>query len=505
MKAQGVGDHVRPGRPNDLEKFLAAVSANPVWFQGATVVTMDPAVPDRLCGDVLVQDGTIIAVADDLSDDPRAHGAVIIDCRGLILMPGLVDAHRHGWQTAFRRLIADADLDAYVASIHGGMALHYTPTDMRIGTLVSMLSALSSGVTTVLDFSHNSRSRAHSDAVFDAYAQAGVRVVHASAAPNAGAWEEQWPHDLVRLRDEHCSGDRSLVTVRMGLDIKRVWPTDRLLAHAREIGLAITFDGVLGPRASSELCDLAQVGALGPDVTLIHCTDLSDDVWTAIVDQGISVTLATTSDQHIGIATGMPPIQRCRDLGLSASLSTDVEVTLAGDMFTQMRATMATQRMMLAARRFHGEEDLPPMMTSRDVVAMATVNGARHLGLGDTVGRISPGFQADLLLLRANTLSNLPFNNVFGTVVQGIDSAAIDSVFVAGRPRKWAGQVIGIDLAALTAEIEESRDRIAAAVGWQLNPLSPPSFTTAEERNLRAHVDGSQESSRLEPPTYQNI
>ena len=505
MTARGPAARIRPGEPLDLNGFLADVSSNPIWFHDATVITMDPVVPDLLGGDVLVRDGAIVAVAQDLSEDPRVQGAIMIDCHGLILMPGLVDAHRHAWQTAFRRLIADADLDAYVASIHGGMALHYTPEDMRIGTLVSMLSALNNGVTTVLDFSHNSRSRAHSDAVFEAYAQAGGRVVHASAAPNAGTWEEQWPNDLVRLRDAHCSADRSLVTLRMGLDIKRVWPTDRLLAHAREAGLSITFDGVLGPRASSELYDLAQVGALGPDVTLIHCTDLSDDVWHAITDQGTNVTLATTSDQHIGIATGTPPIQRCRDLGLSASLSTDVEVTLAGDMFTQMRATMATQRMMLAARRFHGEEDLPAMMTSRDAVTMATVNGAHHLGLADTVGRISPGLQADLLLLQANTLANLPFNNVYGTVVQGIDSATVDSVFIAGRPRKWAGQIIGVDVAGLTAQIEESRDRIAAAVGWQLNPLAPPSFKTVEERTLRAHVDGSQEPSRLESLTFQDI
>lgn len=505
MKAQESAARFTPGQPLDLNGFLAEASTNPIWFQGATVVTMNPAVPELLCGDVLVQDGTIVAVAEDLAADPRAEGALMIDCRDLILMPGLVDAHRHAWQTAFRRLIADADLDAYVASIHGGMALHYTPDDMRIGTLVSMLSALDSGITTVLDFSHNSRSRAHSDAVFEAYAQAGARVVHASAAPNAGAWEEQWPQDLVRLRDAHCSDADSLVTLRMGLDIKRVWPTDRLLAYAREAGLAMTFDGVLGPRASSELYDLAQMGALGPDVTLIHCTDLSDDVWHAIVDQGINVTLATTSDQHIGIATGMPPIQRCLDLGLTPSLSTDVEVTLAGDVFTQMRATMATQRMMLASRRFHGEEDLPPLMTSRDVVAMATVNGAQHLGLESTVGRISPGFQADLLLLRAKSLANLPFNNVFGTVVQGIDRATVDSVFVAGKPRKWAGQMIDVDVSALAAEIEESRDRIAAAVGWQLNPLAPPSFSTVQERTLRAHVDGSQESPRLESLTFQDI
>lgn len=483
------------GRAGELTRVLGAST---LWFRHATVLTMNPAVPDLSSGEVLVQDGTIVAVAENLASDPRTAGAVTIDCTGFILSPGLVDAHRHAWQTAFRRQIADADLDSYVASIHGGMALHYTPNDMRIGTQVSVLSALNSGITTLLDFSHNSRSRAHCDAVFEAYARAGARVVHASAAPNAGEWEEHWPHDLARLRDAYCSSERGLVTLRMGLDIKRVWPTDRLLAHAREAGLAITFDGVLGPRASDELYDLAQVGALGPDVTLIHCTDLSDDVWQAIVDQGVSVTLATTSDQHIGIATGVPPTQRCRDLGLAPSLSTDVEVTLAGDMFTQMRATMATQRMMLATRRFHGEENLPPIMTSREVLEMATVNGALHVGLGGVAGCIAPGFQADVLLLRANALSNLPYNNAVGTVVQGIDSATVDSVFVSGRPRKWAGEMIGVDLPSLTAEIEESRDRIAAAVGWRLDPLAPPSFSSASEQSLRAHVDGTQEASRLE-------
>lgn len=477
---------------SDATAVLAAAGTRPLWFRGGTVITMDPEVPDLLAGDVLVDDRRIVAVGPDLSNDPRTAGAFEVDCADLIVMPGLVDAHRHAWQTAFRRIIADADLDTYVASIHGGMAMHYTPDDMRVGSLASALSALDGGVTTFLDFSHNSRSRAHVDAVLDAYDEAGARVVHASAAPNAGAWEEHWPQDLGRLVERSRASVLGLTTVRMGLDIKRVWTTEELLMHARALGVAITFDGVLGPRASDELTRLSRQGLLGPDVTLIHCTDLSDEVWAAIADQEVKITLATTSDEHIGIATGIPPVQRCLDLGLPVSLSTDTEATLAGDMFTQMRTTLATQRMMVAGRRFRGEFDAPPMLTNRDALTMATVNGADHIGLSDAVGRLAPGLQADLLLVRANTLANIPFNSAMGTVVQGIDSAAVEAVFVAGRPRKWARVMIGVDARRLQVDLEASRDRIAAAVGWKLDPLSPPSFGTAIDSGLQTHVAGAQ-------------
>ena len=166
-----------------LARLRQAGPGTPVLLRGATVVTVDPAVPDLPAGDVLIRDGVIEAVGVDLTAD----GAIPVDLAGMILMPGFVDGHRHCWQNQLRHLICDAGIDEYIAMTHGTTALHYRPEDMYAGDLVTLYGALDAGFTTVLDFSHNSRSRAHSDAVFAAYREVGIRAVHTAAPPNAAA------------------------------------------------------------------------------------------------------------------------------------------------------------------------------------------------------------------------------------------------------------------------------------------------------------------------------
>lgn len=463
----------------------------PVLLRGATVITMDPRIGDFSPGDVLIHGEQISAVGPDLLG-AAGSDAVVVDMAGMIIMPGLIDNHRHCWQNAFRRLIADADLDAYVATTHGGMAMHYRPDDMHIGVLVTTLGAIDQGVTTIVDFSHNSRSGAHSDAVFEAYRDSGIRAVHASAAPNAGPWDEQWPADISRLRERHCAGTDSRHSIRMGLDIRRVKPVRELLATARAEGIGITFDGVLGAGAAPEIESLAREGLLGPDVTLIHCTDLADDVWKMLADSGTHVTLATTSDEQIGIATALPPIQTALDHGIRPSLSVDVEISLAGDMFTQMRTTLTTQRMGAAFRRYHGDADSPPMLTNRDVLEFATVQGAQDNGLGAVTGSLTPGLAADIVVLRAEDITNMPLNNAIGTIVQGVDTSHVDTVFIGGRLRKWRRELVGVDIDDVRQRIRSSRDALANRTGWKVDVLEPKANTRPEFEHLASFVDKQQ-------------
>lgn len=443
-------------------------------FRGAAVLTLDPALGDLSCGDLLIDGRRIEAVAPDLAGHGvSAENAIIVDARGMIVMPGLIEAHRHCWQNQFRRLIADADLGEYLATTHGGMALHYRPEDMYAGNLVSALGMLETGVTAVLDFSHNSRSRAHSDATFRAYEDAGIRAVHASAAPNAGEWEHQWPDDLRRLDAEFCSSPEATTAVRMGIDQwQHVRPLPDLCAFARELGLAITFDGVMGRPAAVEIERLGELGVLGPDVTLIHCTALSDDAWRHIAASGTRVTLATTSDQQIGLADGLPPIQKALDHGIRPSLSADVEISLAGDMFTQMRTTLVTQRMHAQMQASRGE-DAPAFLSNRDVLEFATVEAARAIGLGERIGSLTPGRDADVIAVRAEDVTNMPLNNAVGTIVQGTDSGNVDTVLVAGRVRKWSRRLVGTDVDAVRRLVHESRDHIASKAGFVLDPIAP--------------------------------
>lgn len=468
------------------DRLLQADPDNRVLLRGATVVTMDAGIGDFAAGDLLVRGTRIEAVGPDLHA-AAGPDTITVDLKGMILMPGMVDGHRHCWQNQFRHLICDADIDEYIAMTHGSTALHYRPQDMYAGDLVTLLGAIDSGVTCVLDFSHNSRSREHSDAVFQAYRDSGARAVHVSAPPNAGSWEEQFPADLPRLRDAYCRGADPLTTVRMGIDLRRVRPVADLMSYARDNGFAITFDGVMGPPSSAEVEEIGKAGRLGPDVTLVHCTDMSAEAWRLIADSGARVTLAPTSDEQLGLADGIPPIQQALDAGTRPSLSVDVEISLSSDMFTQMRCVLLTQRMHATQRRYRGDTQAPEFISNRDVLDFATAQGAADVGLGDQIGSLTPGKQADIVAIRAEEINNLPLNNAIGTIVQGTDTRNVDTVFIGGHLRKWRGELIGADIGRVRQLAYESRDYLAARAGFTVNPVKPPPRREIQDPYLREY------------------
>jgi cytosine/adenosine deaminase-related metal-dependent hydrolase len=451
------------------EKLDRAGPRDRILFRGATVVTVDAAIGDFDQGDVLVRGKRIEAVGADLADAAANGDAIVIEMGGMIVMPGLVDGHRHCWQNQFRRVIPDADLSEYVKTLHGDFAVEYRPHDLYVGNFLTMLTLLDSGVTCITDCSHNLRTRAHADAVFKSYADSGIRAVHAGGPSNTGVWDEHLPQDLIRVREQYCSAADSLTTVRMFIDMRRPMPVPDLFAFAREHGFGITMDAIMGQRCD-EIVELGRDGLLGPDLTLIHCNDMPEEGWHLIAEAGTKITLATTSEQQLGLGSGVPVIQAALDHGIRPCLSGDVEVCLAGDMFTQMRATVTTQRMLAKARKFKGENDAPALISHRDVLEFTTRHAAEAVGLGDQIGSLTPGKYADLVCIRAEDINNMPVNNAVGTIVLATESRNIDMVFVAGRPRKWQGKLVGQDIDALRTMVRDSRDYIASRVGFDIRP-----------------------------------
>jgi cytosine/adenosine deaminase-related metal-dependent hydrolase len=460
-----------------------------ILFEGGTVISMDPQVGDFVQADVLVEGTKIVAVGPNLKAAGRDGQAIVVDATGTIVMPGLVDGHRHCWQNQFRRLIPNVDgNDAYIAVTHQWLALHYRPEDIYAGNLITALGCIDAGITCLLDFSHNSRSAAHSDAAIRALIEAGIRGVHASAPPNAGGWDEQWPQDLVRLKREYFSSAEQLLTLRIGLYgspdlLGDLFMTPERLAFARDLGIAVSVDGVIGhdpslterpgrPLTSANLEQLGGAGLLGPDVTLIHCLDLSDAAWRTIAESGTKVCLAATSDAQLGLAEAIPPIQKALDYEIRPALSIDVEVSLTTDMFSQMRAVLQTQRMLAFNRRYQGDKDYPRPLTVRDVLEFATVQGASANGLSNTVGSLTPGKEADLVLIGAEDVNTMPLNNAVGTIVSGADSRNVEAVFIAGMVRKWRGELVGQDLSRIRRLVHESRDHILNKSGYPFDILA---------------------------------
>ncbi|MFE4336254.1 amidohydrolase family protein [Streptomyces sp. NPDC056831] len=436
-----------------------------VLFTGATIVTMDPGLGVIDGSDLLVEGDTITAVGRNLD----AGDVVVVDATGTILTPGFVDTHRHAWEAQLRRIMPDVDdLGGYVMATLAGYATVYRPQDMYIGTRLAALTAIDSGITTMLDFSHNSRTREHSDAAVEALVDTGIRGVHASMGPHFGEWDRQWPGNLTRLKDRYFSSDDQLLTLRLA-----ALATDEIagpaLAYgpelaraAKELGIGVSVDAVFGTASSDAVLRWAKDGILGPDVTLIHSTGLTPEAWKAMGGSGTTVALAPTSDAQIGLETAIPAVDEALSVGIRPGLSIDVEVALASDMFTQMRALHAIQRMR-AVNAVYGTERQPSRITTHDVLDFATLQGARTNGLADATGSLTPGKKADLLVIRAEDINNMPLNDPIGTVVLGSDARNISAVLINGEPRKWDGHVLDVDLTTLHGEVHASREYVLNA------------------------------------------
>lgn len=458
-----------------LDELLSAPD-RPVLIHGAAIVSMDPTVGDLAAGDILIRDSKIEAVGRDLSEAAELAKAITVDASGHVAIPGMIDAHRHSWQTQMRRLWADVDVMEYFTLAHMRLGPAYQPEDMYLGTKLAALGAMDAGVTCVLDFSHNIRSPEYSDAVVAAWKDSGARGVFASSPPMGGEWDPSWLTDLTRVREEHFPSDDALVTLRIGL-IPQVMPTiegDVLLSgerilQARDLGIGISVDGAQGPGASAHIQRLGEEGVLGPDLTWIHGGTLDDAAWKIIADTGGQVALAVTSDQQLEIFESISPIQKALDVGLRPAFSIDVECSLSSDMFTQMRVALNVQRMQAGNRRFRGDEDAPASIGVRDVLEFATASGAKANGVWDRAGSITPGKEADVVLIDAGEFNNFPLNNSVATVVLGADARSVDAVFVAGRPRKWRGELLVEDAARLRREVVESRDRLLEAIEYDLD------------------------------------
>ncbi|WP_433573146.1 amidohydrolase family protein [Streptomyces sp. CA-251247] len=452
-----VNDTTSPAVLEQLRRLPA--DRRRIVFTGATVVTMDPDLGIVDGGDVLVVGDTITAVGRDLD----AGDAVVVDAAGTVLTPGFIDTHRHAWQAQLRRIMPDVDdLAGYIMATLAGYATVYRPEDMYTGTRLAALTAIDSGITTMLDFSHNSRTREHSDAAIEALLDAGIRGVHASMGPHFGDWDRQWPGDLTRIKDRYFTSDDQLLTLRVA-----ALATDEIagpaLAYgselartAADLGVGVSVDAVFGTPGSEAVLRWAKDGILGPDVTLIHATGLTTEAWKAMGESGTTVSLAPTSDAQIGLETAVPAVDEALSVGIRPGLSIDVEVALAGDMFTQMRALHAIQRMR-AVNAVYGTDQQPSRITTHDVLDFATLQGARTNGLAGVTGSLTPGKKADLLVIQAEDLNNMPLNDPIGTVVLGSDARNISAVLINGEPRKWNGQVLDVDLSALRTEVQASR------------------------------------------------
>lgn len=357
-------------------------------IRGATVLSMDSDVGNMVCGDILIDGNTIMAVGENI----EAGDAVIIDAAGMIAMPGMVDTHRHSWEGQLRRLNPNAEtLEDYCNATHYSFAKYYRPADMYIGNLLTALGCIDAGITTVIDNSHNSRTGAHSDAAVEALLDAGIRAVHASGAPVSGEWDRaHWPGNLERLQEKYFKNNANgLVSLAVMAQLEPV-----LWAEARRLGLPIITE-FFGGDMAAELERLYREGLLGPDNIFNHCTALTDAGWKILREAGVRVNVCPRSDAHYGIEDGMFAMQSALRHGISPGLSVDNETSYSGDMFMEMRVAFYLQRIMgMHQRQRCGSQHHPMTLQTQNLLKAATADGAACAGLQDRIGSLVPGKQA---------------------------------------------------------------------------------------------------------------
>ena len=416
-----------------------------VLLKGGCVISLDSQVGDFERADVLIDGTRIAAVGPNLSAE-----AEVVDCTDMIVMPGFVDTHRHMWQGALRNILPNGLLSDYSRDITGAARSVFRPEDAHVGDLISALGAIDAGVTTILDWSHVGNSPAHSDAAIAGLREAGIRAVYAFGGGAPGD-ANRFPDDIRRLRAEHFSSTDQLLTLAMAAGTN---PRDWAIARAVEAFVSVHIVGAWGvPRE-----------AMGEDVTYIHCTNLPAEAWRMIADTGGHVSIAGPIEMQMN--HGVPPFQQALDHGIRPSLSVDVETEMPGELFTQMRTAFGLQRMLALEKQRNGAAPAPALLSVRDVIEFATIQGAKANQLDHKVGTLTPGKEADVILLRTNAINVLPVNNAYGAIVLGMDTSNVDTVFIAGKVRKRAGRLVDVDLARIKRLAEQSRDYVVERAGW---------------------------------------
>lgn len=435
-------------------------SARTLW-KGALILSQDPAVGE-LRGDVLVDGATITEVSAHV----EADDGTVVDASRFALLPGFVDTHRHTWQTALRGITAGKDLAEYQAVVQRGFGPRCTPADVYAGNALGALGALDAGITTLCDESHIQNSPQHADAAVAALRDTGIRAVFDYGWPStdSAVWmtKSSRPHpDYIReLHRDQFMGQRtqgllSLQLMARGPAFTQLDVTRRDLALARDLDIRTTMHVKRG-----SIDALESLGALDDRLTPIHCSTNDEDELRKIVDAGAFASVAANVELNM-VGLGAPPVRAFLNLGMRPSLSVDVETTVGGDMFSVMRAALISQ----TAEDVYGSPRPGARVSSRDVLAMATIEGARAAGLGHAVGSITPGKQADFVLVDLTHVNLVAAPDPVGVIVASGHAGNIDTVVLAGRVVKRRGALLDDDLVSRVSRLAiASRERLEREV-----------------------------------------
>jgi 5-methylthioadenosine/S-adenosylhomocysteine deaminase len=466
-----------------------------------TVLTMDDQRSVLTDTDVLVVGERIEAIGSALS---VPDGTVEIDATGGIVMPGMVDTHRHMWQTAMRGYGADWTLTQYFVWYYLEHGKHFRPEDIYAGNLLSAVESLDAGVTTTVDWSHGLRTTDHAEAAVDALEAVPGRFVLAYGNIHAGPWEWSTRPEFRSFVDRRFSGS-DMLGFQMAFDVTGdpEFPERAAFEVARDLGAPVTTHaGVWGATNNDSIRLMHDNGFMTPGNIYVHAATLSTDSYNRIAATGGTVSVATESEQSCG--QGYPPTWVLRSHDIPVALSMDTSVWWSGDLFSAMRSTLGADR----AREHleaHAKGDTVTHCHLRadQAVEWATLGGARALGLEDKVGSLEPGKKADVVLIKNDDSPVMfPILNPYGHVAFQAQRADVHTVIVNGRVVKQDHRLLDVDLPAIRRTVESTVEYLRGVLGeeaWAqgMNPDIPQTkvmdnpYTYTDYRSATTHEAGS--------------
>jgi cytosine/adenosine deaminase-related metal-dependent hydrolase len=446
----------RPGRA--VAQALPGASRLPARTEfvvrGAYVVTMDPALGELPAADVHVRDGSIVAVGRLLN----VANAEVIDGRGFIAMPGLIETHWHMWNTIARNMAGDDEQHGYFP-VQLALGALFSPEDNARGVRLSLAEAISSGITTVHNWAHNLLGPGYADAEIAVHREIGIRARYSYGySRNTKAGDTLPFADIMRIKNTWFSpgdGLTALGIASKGPETNAVDICRKEWEFARNLGLPITTHVSMYPKKHDAIKRLGDAGLLGPDVQLIHATNASAAEVAMIGATGTHVSVSPYTEMRTGFGFG--PYGELLATGVPVSLSIDTTVLCGNaDMFGIMRGVQNVEN-----GRKQNEFALP----AKRALQMGTIEGARDLGVAGSVGSLTPGKRADLILVRGGEIHSQPLNDVTHALVQSVQASDVDTVVIDGRFLKRHGRLTAIDVERVVREAAMTISRVRSQLG----------------------------------------
>ena len=508
----------RAATPEQLQNLVGDGRKRRILLRGAVVLSLDAKVGDFDNADVLIDGTKIAAVGPNLP----AADAEIVDCSGTIVMPGFITTHHHQYETIQRSIIPDGllaqpwPMESYGSVVQAiwtagrlvdpmdpnrviwDLGRHpYDPEDCYISMLVACLSEMTQGITTGTDTSQANHTPAHTDALIKGLTDSGRRMVFvysggidrtADGLPYEvpGAMNDT-TKGIGRIAKTYFSSKDQLVTLGFGGGGGPAFQAAPYTGWqlARSFGALINNHSVGNPGGIITAAADARNGSDWSDITFVHATRWQDDsvgqigaghagypassrsrAWEIVRDRGAHVSIADLIEMQM--RHGMPPFQEALNYGILPSLSPDVDTNMTTDPFSLMRGAYCMQRALTNDLAFKesnpGNLPMPQLVTSRQCIEMATIAGAAANRVLDKVGTLTPGKDADIIVLQARSLSTWPMNNVPGTIVTMMNPTHVRDVLIAGKVVVWKGGLVGWDIDRLLRQVEQSRDRVLARI-----------------------------------------